>query len=146
MKKKIIIIASIVLIIILAIVIFLIYNKDSNKLKRYLKEEGYKCNSSICSKMDKEIQYQINYKEGLYRYEDSEIIIDISNDRTTVDSAKGGTKVCSFVNNDVKRLTTFTEDDTSNNCLIYLEKVNREVDSFKTIIVKADVDIANLSK
>ena len=145
-KKKLIILVVVLAIIFIGVIFFIIYNKDSNKLKRYLKEEGYNCNSSICTKVDQNIQYQVNYKIGTYRYEDSEIVIDINNERTTVDVAKGATKVCTFNKSGVKNLTSFTEDDTSTNCLIYLEKVNREVESFKKILVKSGADIAKLSK
>lgn len=146
MNKKIIIALSIIGVIIITIVFLLIYNNDTNKLKRYLKNKDYKCNSTICTKVDNNIQYQINYKKGIYRYDDQEIIIDINQDRTTVDVAKGATQVCTFAKNPVKDLTTFTENDTTSNCLIYLEKVNREVENFQTILVKSKADLAKLSK
>ena len=147
MKKR-IIFCSIIIIIIVAISIFLfIYNKDSNKLKRYLKKEGYKCNTSICSKTENDIVYQINYKMGTYYYEDQEISITIEKNSTIVDTSKGSSpKICEYKKDGVNDLTTFTEDDTSNNCTKFLEKVNKRVEDFQRIIVKAGVNISKLSK
>jgi uncharacterized protein YxeA len=145
MKKKLIIISIVVFIIICITALFLIFNKDTNKLKRYLKKDGYTCNSTTCTKIDKDVQYIISYKKGNYHYEDSDITIDINIDKAIVTQTKGVGEICNFTRN-VKKLTTFTEEDTTNNCLIYLEKVNETVKDYQTLLVKSDTDIINLSK
>jgi hypothetical protein len=147
MKKAITIIITAIIIIAVIVIFILAYNDDSNKLKRYLKKQGYTCNSSICSKTEKDIFYQVDYKEGIYSYESQKEIISIYKDKTIVDLSKqSSSTICEFQKDGVKDLTTFTEEDTSNNCLIYLEKVNRLVDDFKKILVKSGTDITKLSK
>ena len=146
MKKTLTIIMITLITIAIIVVFILAYNDDSNQLKRYLKKQGYTCNSSICSKTEKDIFYQVNYKEGIYFYESQKEIITIYKDRTNVEISKQSSTICEFKKDDVKDLTTFTEEDTSNNCLTYLEKVNRLVKDFKQILVKSGADITKLSK
>ena len=144
MKKKYLIIA-LILIIVLVGIFFLIFNKDSNKLKRYLKKEGYNCNSSICTKEIDGGTNQINYKKGVYTINSQEYTLEIVNSRATI-TVKNSNEPCVFAKSDVKNLTAFTEDDTSSKCLIFLETTNKEVGKFQSIIVRSKADLAKLSK
>ncbi len=144
MKKKYLIIV-LILIIVLGGIFFLIFNKDSNKLKRYLKKEGYKCNSSICTKEIPGGTNQINYKKGVYTINSQEYTLEIVNSRATI-NVKNSNEPCVFAKQDVKNLTTFTEDDTTPKCLVYLEITNKEVGQFQGVIVRSKANLEKLSK
>ena len=147
MKKKItkVFLITVLVIAVCLTVFLLIFNTSSNKLKRYLKSEGYTCNKTLCTKKIKTTQYQINYKKCYYHYEDDDLTIDISKEKTLVQPVNKIT-ACTFHKKDDNKLTTFTDADSSSNCLIYLEKVNIEVNNFKDILKEAKVDFNKLSK
>ena len=147
MRKKItkIIILILLILVVCLTIYFLIFNTNSNKLKRYLKGEGYTCNKTICTKEIKSTRYQINYKKGYYHYEDDDIILDIRKDKTQLEETSSSLK-CTFYKESDKSLTAFTQADTSSTCLIFLEKVNREVKSFQDILKEAKVNFDKLSK
>ena len=146
-NKKVLIGLLIVLVVLIIAIVLVIYNNDANKLKRFLKKDGYMCNSSICTKNEKDIIYQVNYKKGSFTYETQKIVINITKDMATLDPSKdSSSNICEFKKDNVNDLTKFTEEDTSNNCLIYLEKVNEQVNTFQIILVKSGANITKLSK
>lgn len=147
-KKKILLIGVVVLVVIAAIALFLaIYNKDSNKLKRYLKHNGYTCNEKVCNFNDDGVVYTIDYHNGLYTVTGITYLqIDpVKNNATYYGSnVTEETQQCFFSNTDASVFTKFTESDTSSNCTNFLGFVNREVGKYQTIIVKSKVDISKL--
>lgn len=147
-KKKIMIIIGIVVVVAVLLSIFLIiFNKDSNKLKRYLKKEGYTCNEKLCYIDDDGVVNQINYHTGLYTLSGTTYLqIDPVKKSATYYGANvtGVQFQCNFTNKDAKELTKFTEDNTSSDCAEHLRFVNREVEKYQVIIVKSKTNPSKL--
>lgn len=145
MKKKILILLLIVILIVLfGGLFFLIYNKDSNKLKRYLIANGYNCNSTICSKSERDTQYYMNYNTGYYKIENN-IIIVFEKERLTLTNINNTVNcIYSVSKDDVNKDIIIPEDEESYECRNNLDIISQEYANYQNIFVKAKVKVSNL--
>jgi len=147
MKNKLWIVILIILIIIGISIFFIIFNKDSNKLKRYLKHQGYTCNDTICFNEKEGSRYQINYHNGNYKVSgDLELEINPLYNTATFfgNSVTSMPYQCHYTHKGAVLLTTFTEDDTASHCAEFLGIVNREVENYQLIVVKSKTNLSKL--
>ncbi len=145
MKKKILIaIVVLILISLFGTLFFFIYNKDSNKLRRYLMENNYNCNSTICSKAVKDTQYYMNFKTGYYKIENNTVItfekehLTLTNINNTVNCVYEASK------DDVNKTVITPRDEESYECRDNLDIISQEYENYQDIFVKAKVNISKL--
>jgi hypothetical protein len=147
MKKKVLISILIILVIIVITIFLIIFNKDSNKLKRYLKHNGYTCNETICFYENEGNKYQINYHNGDYKVSGNlELEIHPLYNTATFfgNSVTSVPYQCHYKHEGATELTVFTEDDTASYCTEFLGIVNGEVENYQTIAVKSKTDLSKL--
>lgn len=146
-----VIIGTIVAIIILALSGFSftgykVYNEPTNKLKRYLSNNGYECGKSLCRKEKDKVTYSVSYKKDSYQIIKDLYTINISKKKPYI-VFKVDDKVCTYEVDDYKAFSlvdnTFTYDK---DCAKYVDEVNKGIKDYKNILSNARVDINDLTK
>lgn len=145
-KNYVIIIIPIILAIILIIAIALFtsnYNKPSNKLKRTLLNNDYKCTKALCTKEDKNYYYEIYYLKGDLYAENTSYKIYLENKIPFIEE-KSTNKICKYSKEGRQKLdeidSTYTYDS---DCQKYIADVNNVISTFKTLLNEAKVDVNN---
>ncbi len=147
-KNKIIIIIILVIIILGAGSSFTVwykeYNKPTNKLKRYLDNNGYKCGKSTCRKVKDNKTYIISYTSDSYQMTNDYYTLNISK-RAPYIVVNGKTKICSYENEDYEPLTDIDKSFTNDkDCAKYIEEINENIKYYKNILSNARVDIKEI--
>lgn len=145
-KKSIRLILSFVLaaLLLVAILFYIfIYNSDSNKLKRYLINNNYTCNSSICSKDINGVTYNINYKNGDLNIDSPIYSFNLSNTNHKLELKKEK-EHCLYEKNNFSKYDEVDETFTySSRCKAYIEDVNEIISNYNIILGESKVDVNN---
>lgn len=148
-KNYLIIIIPIILVVLLTIGIALfvfITNNNSNKLKNYLSEVGYKCNKKICTKQIDNANYTFNYKDIVLYIENDDYRLTLS-DSTPALEIKKDEYVCTYTKADY---TTFTLVDDNfiyeKKCEDYIKEVNNYIEEYKSIVNSSGIDVNKIKK
>lgn len=133
-------------IIVISLIAFYTFNisNPSNKLKRYLENFKYSCNSTICTKVIEDEIFNINYKTGM-------LVIDGNDYNITIGKSSpklfimSNNKVCNYYKDDYEMLTLIDESYTNDReCLKYVENINNAITTYKTVLKNANVDITKI--
>ena len=118
------------IVIAIAFIIFLvIYNNDSNKLKRYLVKQGYDCKKDVCLQITKDGIKTINYHNGNYKYETNDYTFSINKSLYSYEEKK--VLKCTYPNDDKEIV-----DNNSNpqQCNKNIEKMNNEIKYYNKLM------------
>ncbi len=143
------IIAPIILsLILIAVIAFYVFNvsNPTHKLKRYLEDFNYFCNKSLCTKINDNETFNINYKTGVLIVdgEGYSITIDKYIPKVSIDSRE---TICNYHSDKYERLTLLDDTFTSDReCLRYIDTINNAITKYKEILNNADVDINEIDK
>lgn len=131
-KKKltkfnyIVIIVPIILVLILvagiAFYVF-IYNSDSNKMKRYLINDGYVCNDVTCTREKENKIFTIDYVNNIFTVDSANIQVRVGEDNPIVD-VKDKEMICTYVKDNYN--WNFVDDSFiyDKQCESYIPQIN----------------------
>ena len=113
---------------------FLIYNKESNVLKRYLLTNDYTCNEKSCTKNISNNLYSINYYTGKLTVSNQDFIFKLSPNNLPTLEVKENDYICLFEKENYKPTDFIDENFVYNNyCKKYIDDIN-EIISFNILI------------
>ena len=142
----IIIITSILaLLVVLLIAYFcLIYNKPSNKLKRYLQKQEYTCYKKKCIKETKQDRIEINFKNGNYMVSNNDFTLSITN---SIQLENKDAYPCTYPKKTENKLSLIDSERTEDRtCRTYIDSVNDYIFDYQNMLNGAKVDVNDLSK
>ncbi len=147
-KGKIIIIIltiiAVIAIVLFVLYIIFIYNKPSNKLKRYLSTNEYTCYKKKCVKETKTDKYEIYFTNGNYYVKNKEYTLYID---STIHIDTKDAYTCTYTTIDDKKLNNINSDlVTDATCRKHIDSVNNYIDVYNDVLNKAKVDVNDLSK
>lgn len=132
------------LVVILIAYFCLIYNKPSNKLKRYLQKQEYTCYKKKCVKETKKDRIEINFKNGNYIVSNENFTLIISN---SIELENKSAYPCTYPKKTNNKLSLIdTEKTTDRTCREYIESVNDYIFDYQNMLNAAKVDVNDLSK
>lgn len=139
--KLILIISSIILLTLLILFYIFIYQCDSNKLKRYLKEEGFTCNSKICTKEINELTYNINIKDASLNVDSPNYSFILTNTKHSLEIKKEN-NICTYEKMPFSKYEQITEEFTySRQCKVYIDVVNEIIKNYNIILEESKIDV-----
>lgn len=114
-----------------------VYNSESSKLERYLKDEGYECNNATCSKVNNNDVYLIEYKNDIMMVDNAEYQVRVGKITPMLDLKKKKL-VCSYMKEDYSLGMKIDETFVYNSdCQDNMELVNKYIEEYQTIKKKA---------
>jgi len=145
--KKIIIaltVLAVIAIVLFTLYIIFIYNKPSNKLKRYLSDNDYVCYKKKCVKETKNEKYEIYFKTGKYFVKNKEYTLVVDNS-IIIDTKDAYSCTYPTINNE--GLNNINPDLVNDSiCRKHIDSVNNYIDNYKNVLNNAKVDVNELSK
>jgi hypothetical protein len=147
-KKKIVTNYGPFLLAILAIafcaVYLIIFTSPSNRLKSYLKTNGYSCNSTNCIKSENNKEYSVNYKNGELNINTQEYSMVIGTTVVNLHENNNGQN-CTYKREDSKaNVNSSTNNDGK--CDKRVAEINDEITKYRELLFKADVNIDKIGK
>lgn len=144
---KLILIAIIILVLTLLVLFYIfIYQNDTNKLKRYLKEDGFICNNKVCSKDINELTYNIDVKDGSLNVDSPNYSFVLSNAKHTLEIKKDNL-ICTYEKMPFSKYEEVNEEYTyTRQCKVYIKVLNEMINNYNKILDKSKVDVNKLEK
>ena len=125
---------------------FLIYNKPSNKLKRYLESNSYTCNKKVCTKEENNNRYKINYETGDFALSDNNYVVSLNKQHIILELKKENYS-CSFEKEGYQRNELVDDKfDYNYTCSLYINDVNRIIEEYRKIIVNSGLNVNEFEK
>lgn len=148
-KNYVIIIVPIILVVLLIIGIALfvsITNNPSNKLNKYLEENGYTCNKKTCSNQVNDYNYTINYKDYNMYVENINYRLTIGLENPALELKKDEF-ICTYTKADYE-IFTLVDDSFiyEKKCAKYIPEVNKHIEKYKSIVNSSGTDVNELEK
>lgn len=142
--KIILIISSILILSVLVLFYIFIYQSDTNKLKRYLKEEGYTCNSKICTKEINDLTYNIDVKDASLNVDSPNYSFILNNAKHSLETKKEN-NICTYEKMPFSKYEQITDEFTySRQCKVYIDVVNEIIKNYNIILEESKVDVNKL--
>lgn len=113
-----------------------VYNNDSNKMKRYLENDGYVCNRVSCTKEVNQEIYTIDYVDEVMMVDSTSLQVRVGKSVPVVDIKDKGI-VCTYIKDNYNLDLVDETFRYDRECGTYVMQVNRYLTYYKEIRQKA---------